>query len=127
MVRRVIIDCHVHVCTFTPEHGGTSEHLLNTPPFRFLRWRLGLKGSDAQTEAALEGKLAELIGKTPEIDGVVVLAFDAVYDDAGDLDARNTHLYVTNDHVIELAKRDRRMLFGASVHPYRKDASQQLE
>jgi uncharacterized protein len=127
LVFGVIVDCHVHVCAFTPEHGGTSEHLLNTIPFRFMRCRLALKGADAQTETALESTLATLIDYTPEIDAVVVLAFDAVYDDDGNLDAANTHLHVTNDHVMELARRDRRMLFGASVHPYRKDAAQQLE
>src|SRR5205823_1395241 len=100
----------------------------NTLPFRFMRWRLGLRGTDRQTECDLEAKLTELIDKTPEIDAVVVLAFDAVYDDAGDLDAVNTHLFVTNNYVMDLVRRDpRRMRFGASVHPYRKDAAQQLE
>src|SRR6185312_14728454 len=38
-----------------------------------------------------------------------------------------THLYVSNDYVIELAKRHRKVLFGASVHPYRKDAVAEIE
>src|SRR5438874_13119055 len=43
------------------------------------------------------------------------------------MNLEKTHLYVTNDYVIELAKRHRKMLFGASVHPYRKDAIAELE
>ena len=29
----MVIDCHLHLCTFTPEHGGTSAHLLSTLPY----------------------------------------------------------------------------------------------
>src|SRR5690606_1283084 len=57
----------------------------------------------------------------------VILAFDAVHDRDGRRDEPNTHLYVTNDYVIELCRRHRNMLFGASVHPYRKDAVAELE
>jgi len=36
-------------------------------------------------------------------------------------------LYVKNDYVIELAKQHPKVLFAASVHPYRKDAVAELE
>ena len=121
------IDCHVHLCAFDPEHGWTSEYLLKTLPFRFMRWRLGLKGADSQTERDLEAKLLELLAQTPDLDAAVVLAFDAVYTEQGELDRANTHLYVKNDYVAELSKRHSNILFGASVHPYRKDAVQELE
>src|SRR5438105_2234969 len=124
----MVIDCHVHVCAFTPAHGATSLHLLSTIPFRFMRWRLGLRGNDSQTERDLAETLLSLIHRTPMIDAVVVLAFDAVYGDDGVLDAANTHLYVTNDYAIELCRRNpATMLFGASVHPYRPDAVAELE
>ncbi len=58
---------------------------------------------------------------------MVVLAFDAVYDRDGNRDDANTHLYVANDYVAELASRQLKVLFGASVHPYRKDAVAELE
>src|SRR5262249_38969794 len=38
------------------------------------------------------------------IDAAVVLAFDAVHDGDGRLDAENTHLYVTNDYASELTR-----------------------
>ena len=123
----MVIDCHVHLCTFTPPHGGTSKHLLATTPFRFMRWRLGMVGEDAQTEARLERKLLDLLDDTPQLDAAVILAFDAVYDNDGQLDGANTHLYVTNDYVAALSRRHRNLLFGASVHPYRKDAVRELE
>jgi predicted TIM-barrel fold metal-dependent hydrolase len=104
-----------------------SQKLLNSVAFRFMRWRLGLRDFHADTEKDLEAKLQETIRETPKLDAVVVLAFDAVHDDDGRRDPVNTHLYVTNDYAIELAARYPRMLFGASVHPYRKDAVEELE
>ena len=123
----MIIDCHVHICAMSPARGGMSPKLLNSLPFRFMRWRLGMKGTDEQTERDLEAKLAETINETTKLDAAVVLAFDAVHDREGRLDQANTHLYVKNDYVIELSQRNPKMRFGASVHPYRKDAVAELE
>jgi predicted TIM-barrel fold metal-dependent hydrolase len=123
----MIVDCHVHICAMSPAHGSMSAKLLNSLPFRFMRWRLGLKGSDEQTERDLEAKLIETINETTKLDAAVVLAFDAVHDRDGNIDLANTHLYVKNDYVIELAARNPKMLFGASIHPYRKDAVEELE
>ncbi len=100
---------------------------MHSVPFRFMRWRLALRGSDAQTERDLEALLARLIADTPDIDAVAVLAFDALYDLNGSKLDSQTHLFVTNEYVKELSERNATMLFGASVHPYRRDALQELE
>src|SRR3954462_4713589 len=122
------LDTHVHICAFTPDHGLTSDHLLKSLPFRFMRRKLGMVGSDAATERALEAKLVELIRATPELDAVALLAFDAVYDREGRMDEAKTHLYVTNDYAMELAGRyPKEIYFAASVHPYRKDAIAEVE
>ncbi len=123
----MILDCHVHICACTPGHGWMSDRLQKSLPFRFMRWRLGIKGYDEATERQLEARLLETIDQTTWLDAAVVLAFDAVHDHDGRLDEANTHLYVTNDYVIELAKRHPKILFGASVHPYRTDAVAELE
>ncbi len=123
----MVIDCHVHTCAFAPEHGLTSAHLLRTLPFRFMRWRFGLIGSDAQTEVELERKLFATIEQATDLDAIALLAFDAVYTPDGQLDHANTHFYVKNDYVIDLARRHRKILFACSVHPFRKDALQELE
>ncbi len=123
----MIIDCHVHLCAFSPGQGSTSERLLNSLAFRFMRWRLGIMGEpDATTEAKLVDILNRAIDET-NLDAIVLLAFDAVHDSAGNFDAANTHLYLTNDYAIELSKKYPKMKFGASVHPYRKDAVAELE
>lgn len=123
----MVIDCHVHVCAFTPGHGSMSARLTNSLAFRFMRWRLGIEGSNETAERQLENVLVRLINETEQLDAAVVLAFDAVHDESGKLDEANTHLYVTNDYVMELAVRHPKMLFGASVHPYRKDALAELD
>lgn len=121
------IDCHVHVSAFTPGHGAMSSRVLRSLPFRFMRWRLGMKGEDCSTERAIESRLASTIRETEGIDAAVVLAFDAVYDADGNYNPAGTHLHVTNDHVIDLCRRHPKTLFGASVHPYRKDAIAEIE
>jgi predicted TIM-barrel fold metal-dependent hydrolase len=123
----LIVDCHVHVAAISGSHGFTSKRQLNTLPFRFMRWRLGMVGSDQNTERQIETKLVKTIEGTPEIDAAVVLAFDGVFDDSGQFDVDNTHLYITNDYVIELCRRYPKMRFGASINPLRKDALAELE
>jgi predicted TIM-barrel fold metal-dependent hydrolase len=43
------------------------------------------------------------------------------------LDVERTHSHVTNDYVIDLCRRHPKMLFGASVHPFRTDAVAEVE
>ena len=124
----MIIDCHVHVCGDTPGHGLVSPRLRKSLTFRFMRWRLGLTPENGEAiERDVESRLVETIAGTEGLEAAVVLAFDAVYDAEGRFDQANTHLYVTNDYVFELTRKHSKMLFGASIHPYRKDAISELE
>src|SRR5215204_1330266 len=123
----MIIDCHVHISACTPKCGIMSPRLMNSPPFRFMQWKFGLRGATAETEIKLRALLAQTLEQTPELDAAVILAFDGVYTKEGVFDEANTHLYVTNDYVVELAAKHPKILFGASVHPYRKDAVAELE
>ena len=108
------IDCHVHIAACTPGHGSMSPRLLNSLPFRFMRWRMGLAGADERTERALAAQLGRIIEETTELDAAVVLAFDAVYDETGRRDEARTHLYITNEYVASLARHDARVGISAS-------------
>jgi uncharacterized protein len=121
------IDCHVHVSACVEPDGCMSPRLMRSGSMRFMRWWFSLRGQDAATQQALADLLSQTIDQTPELDAAVILAFDAVYDRDGRRDHANTHLYVSNDYVRDLAQRHDRMLFGASVHPYRRDAVAELE
>lgn len=122
----MILDCHVHAAALLPGRGRLSPRLLASPTFRFLRWRLGLVGDDAAVDAGIESALLASLDAAPEIDRAVVLAFDAVYREDGSRDEANTHLFVENDTVADLARRRPKVLYGCSVHPYRKDAVAEL-
>lgn len=104
-----------------------SQALYRSTPFRFMRWRLGLQDGDPQIDQTLERTLVGLVESTPELDAVVVLAFDAVHRLDGSIDLSRTHLHVQNDYVFELARRNPKLLPAASIHPYRRDAVRELE
>ena len=123
----MVIDCHVHAAACTPAHGKLSKKLMNSLPFRFMRWRLGMVGFGEPLERQIEAKLVDTLNATTELDAAVILAFDAVYTPDGVLDDNRTHFYVTNDYAIELCRKHRKMLFGASVNPFRKDAVAELQ
>ena len=125
----MIVDCHVHVLAATPGHGYLSGRLRRRPNVLLVRARLGIPlfGSDERIERAFEDRLARTVLGTPELDAAVGLAFDAVYTEDGQRDEANTHLWVANEYAAELARRHPKLLFGASVHPYRKDALAELE
>ncbi len=123
------IDVHVHILALTRTHGKVSGYLRRRPNVILSRLRLGipLTGSDQRVERAFEDCLAATIGGTPELDAAVGLAFDAIHTEDGQLDEPNTHLRVSNEYAADLARRHPKVLFGASVHPYRKDALAELE
>jgi predicted TIM-barrel fold metal-dependent hydrolase len=124
----MIVDCHVHICADSPGHGSVSSRVLSSPFFRFVRWRLGIKsprGPGLEREA--KTKLLQDVSDASELDKVVVLAFDAVYRPNGRMDRSNTHLYVTNDYAASVVRQHPKLLLGASVHPYRRDAVAEIE
>ncbi|HZZ41401.1 MAG TPA: amidohydrolase family protein [Tepidisphaeraceae bacterium] len=122
----MIIDCHVHTSVTSPGRGVMSPKILHSLPFRFMRWRLGIKGHGQQQDREVESKLLSTINESP-LDAACILAFDSVYTNDGHPDPARTHLYVSNDHVIQLCQQNPKLLFSCSVHPHRKDALAELE
>jgi predicted TIM-barrel fold metal-dependent hydrolase len=125
----VILDCHVHTAALLPGHGRVSEQARRSVAFRILRRQLGLgaDADDAATERALERTLVDTLAGAPEVDAAVVLAFDRVYTRDGRPDDAATHFYVANEFVASLAATHPKIRFGASIHPYRSDAAQEIE
>lgn len=65
-------------------------------------------------------KESKYVGKS------VLLALDQVYDESGHVRRDKTNLHVPNSYLARLAKENDRVLFGASVHPYRSDWEDEL-
>lgn len=99
---------------------------------KLARWIFELKGPD---DTALEKILLDQILGAKEIDRAVVLAFDQHHTSDGQaLGPRasnhvfGTDLYVSNTYVHRLAREHPdRILFGASIHPYRPGAPAMLD
>ena len=58
---------------------------------------------------------------------VVLLALDAAYNDDGSRDDQRTLMVTDNDFVAGIAASNDKILFGASIHPARRDALPELE
>ncbi len=126
----LIIDIHVHVL---PPDACSAEAYVsprqwNWPSFLYLRLRHRIRRQESgEGNGVLRSQFARALAGMRTVDRVVVLALDAVYDDAGRRDSQRTHFYVANDYVFRLAEADHRFLPGASVNPKRRDALEELE
>jgi uncharacterized protein len=78
------------------------------------------------TTGAWVSRLADWVAES-QLDRIVVLALDAVFDESGRCCPERTVLHVGNDFVCSIASERPTFLFGASIHPYRKDAVEELE
>jgi predicted TIM-barrel fold metal-dependent hydrolase len=82
-------------------------------------------------EEAMDRRFVEILAKSvsdSELDRAVLLGLDGVYSEDGAFDSKRTHVVVSNNYVRDVcAAYPNRFLFGASVHPYRKDALEELD
>ncbi len=75
----------------------------------------------------IQKHLLGVINGSKHVDKCVLLAMDQVYDENGTVHPEWTHLHVPNHFLVDLSKREERVLFGASVHPYRGDWAEELD
>jgi hypothetical protein len=66
------------------------------------------------------------ISNSAWLEQTIVLAFDHVYNEAGDKQEKNSKYFIPNEFVAQNSRRLHSILFGASIHPYRKDALKQI-
>lgn len=134
--------------TFEPAAGGGDDERYPTGfdscvsprALHRLTWRLarrlsGLPRPGPGLDEVLAARYAEHLCGAGPVERFVLLALDAVHDDEGrvcPLPMRRGELgsdiYTSNSFVRELCRqRPDRYLFGASVHPYRRDAEACVE
>ena len=129
--RIMIYDLHVHTAGIGSGRSGNflAPALRRRLAFRFLVHRLGLS-REVLIGPNVDEEIARLIVNRIQasiVDRAVLLAFDAAYRDNGSRDDENTLMVVDNDFVAGLAVTHEKILFGASIHPYRRDAVAELE
>ncbi len=129
----LIIDIHVHFGG--PRNSNNDCYWSETFKKQPAYWLLKLTSYSLFKEPSfeeVEKKILSVINGAKKVDKVVLLAMDKVYDLDGNPREKEgnkeiTHLYVPNDYIIQLAKKNKRILVGASVHPYRNDWKEELD
>ena len=116
------IDIHVHFGAPKDEESGCywSEEFTKQPAYfaMLLLTKSLFKKIDINT---VKKHIFGVINGSKNVDKTVLLALDEVYDEAGIVQPEKTHLHVPNEFVADLADNNERILFGASIHPYRTD------
>jgi predicted TIM-barrel fold metal-dependent hydrolase len=105
-----------------PQWGHISERMRAMwPRYDIFLLYAGIeKGADV--DASLERRTLEVIDSCRHVDRVVCLALDHVWDRSGAPRLDRTDFWVANDYVLHLRElRPGKVLYGASVHPYRSD------
>lgn len=124
-----VIDIHVHFGAPEDQVSGCywSEEFTKSPAFfgmllitRNLFKHINLKN--------IKKHMFRVLNKSKFTDKAVFLALDMVYDEGGNSHLKDkTHLYVPNEYIVQLAQENSKVLFGASVHPYRPDWRDRLD
>jgi uncharacterized protein len=148
------IDMHFHVVGrgknidqvndqvfFYPEDNNT---LLTSVLYRLVEKYLGEAGADFDQSGTIDtdeylAMIYRYLSTSKEIEGVVLLALDAVYDpETGEIDKTKTDLWVSNRFLAKKVKElndqltgegvpKKKFYWGASVSPNRKDWEEEME
>jgi uncharacterized protein len=123
-----IIDVHIHIGIPCDQETGCYWSDKFTDGLAFLAMRI-ITGSLCKevTRKSVEEHMLGVINGAQIVGHGVLLALDEVYDEAGVRKLDLTNLYVSNKYVAGLAKDNPRVLFGASVHPFRPRWREELD
>src|SRR5690606_2661930 len=104
-----------------------SKRMSSGIVFYGLSRLLGLRGiSRDELDAAYRSRLVEWVHGS-DLDAACLLGLDAIYDNQGKMDQARTHVYVSNDYVLDVAAESDELLPICSVNPMRRDAIDELE
>lgn len=124
------IDCHVHLWARSHKSGGYMR-LGITGNLMMLAVSHVIGGVRKGEEHRAEERYVDWLSKqvaASELNRAVLLALDQVYTKNGTVDLKQSRFFVPNHFVSHHCRRyPKHFLFGASVHPYRKDALDSLD
>jgi predicted TIM-barrel fold metal-dependent hydrolase len=113
-----VIDIRVHLLATGDSEGGCrmSEEFIASDRVAAALRTCGISGYTSGHE--VRDILLHAINASEKVDYAVFLATDGVYRNDRFV-AEESHLVIPNDYVRDIARKNARVLFGASVHPYR--------
>jgi uncharacterized protein len=128
---KCLIDVHVHASAFPDGKNGC----LMSPSFQkglvvwFIKWKMGLQNADPTTmNRQYVDCLVADVRSSERLSKAVLLAFDGVYDESGELDLNRTSCLTSNDYVHHVVEQHPDLFFlGASINPQRRDALSELD
>ncbi len=124
----MIIDIHVHMIGMNPENGCfISPKLSSGLIYQLFTWELGLSGVGRDDLDLAYRDQVVAWAEESDLEGVGILAFDAVYNELGHFDHERTQYYVSNDYCFDVCEYSEKLFPIASVNPWRRDAFDELE
>jgi len=128
-LRGAALDVHVHAMGVGT--GGTgcwmSDEMRGSIQARAGLWNLRLSLDQPDLDQAYIAYLVSRIHRAGFLKQVVLLAMDWTHNEQGERDPVRTPFYTPNDYIARLTREHAEFLFGASIHPYRPDALEELD
>jgi len=120
------IDIHVHFGSPGGDGSGCywSTEFEKMPAYHVMRLVTGTIFGKVSSER-VKKHMIKLLDKSKRIRQIVLLALDESYNQQGE--KLKSHLHVPNEYVRKLSLEDERILFGASIHPYKSQAIDELD
>jgi predicted TIM-barrel fold metal-dependent hydrolase len=134
--QEAVIDSHVHIVGLGAGGSGIwinpamKEGFDLSKRIKFAAYKSasGIKDDEHADQEYIDRLIAQIKAMRPNSMKLFILAFDKHYTKAGIEDLSHTSFYVPNDYVVELGLRYPQFFIPvASIHPYRKDALDELE
>lgn len=115
-----LIDMHCHVGLLGDKHpqwGKFSDWYRKQLVFKIFLLFTGVKENEVSDEKIREKTEKEI--SESQMDHIVCLALDPVYDEQGNRRQDLSHMWVDNDYVLDLRNQlGNKVMLGASIHPY---------
>ena len=125
-----ILDMHCHTAGIGAGNSGAwiSDEMRSSWKFGLYMRVFGSSEKEllARGDQILMDIIACSVRESKHVDGAVILAMDAPYTDDGEVDNAAGEMFVPNRFVGEAVKSHPELFFGASVHPSRLDAVEEL-
>lgn len=128
-LRKAGLDVHVHVLGVGTGGTGcwTNPETRDSLNARIGLWNLRLSVGRPDLDQAYVTYLLSRVRSAGFLKQVVLLAQDWTHTDRGEHDEAHTPFYTPNQYIARLAAEHGEFLFGASIHPYRRDALDALD
>ncbi len=125
-----VLDMHCHTAGIGAGGSGAwiSEELRKSWKFPLYLRIFETSVAEVQVEGdrVVLDRIAQRLRESKYVQDAVILAMDAPYDENGVLDPAAGEVYVPNRFVAEAVRGYPELHFGASVHPNRADALEEL-